>query len=432
MPTTVEGDDHSSGEQPPVLIAGAGIAGLSLALSLHQIGVACRLFEAVHDLKPLGVGINLQPHAVRELTELGLLDQLDSIGVRTAEVAYYSSHGQKIWAEPRGTAAGYRWPQFSVHRGHLQMLLRDALVERMGAEVITTGAAIETWRETATGIEVDLADRRTDRRLGHIRGSVLIACDGIHSTIRQKLYPDEGPPSWGGTVMWRGVTVAKPFLTGRTMAMAGVKARKFVCYPIRDEGEDRARINWIADLSFPPDYLWNREDWNRPGQLTDFLARFEDWQFDWLDVPALIRGAENIFEYPMVDRDPLPRWTFGPVTLMGDAAHAMYPIGSNGASQAILDARVLAREFSSRGVGPEALEAYEAERRPVTEAIVRANRGDGPDKILDIVDARAPDGFSNILEVMSAQELEVAASAYKSLAGMDVETLNARPSIVSP
>lgn len=417
-----------------VLISGAGIGGLALALSLDQIGVPVRVFEAVRQLKPLGVGINLQPHAVRELTELGLLERLDAIALRTGEVAYFSTGGQLIWQEPRGMAAGYDWPQFSIHRGHLQMLLLEVTRERLGEDAIRTGATVEAWREVGDGVEIDLVDRETGTALDTEKGAVFIAADGIHSKVRSGLYPNEGPPVWAGTVMWRGVTRGPRFLSGRTMAMAGCKARKFVCYPIADDG-DGAVINWIADLARPPDTNWNREDWNRPGRLEDFLPRFADWTFDWLDVPWVIRNAERVFEYPMVDRDPLLRWcplgSESRMTLLGDAAHAMYPIGSNGASQAILDARVLAREILAQGLCPAALRAYEDERRPATAKIVLANRGDGPDRVLDVVERRAPNGFDRIENVLSVKELEETAAAYKRIAGFDVETLNSRPSIVA-
>jgi 2-polyprenyl-6-methoxyphenol hydroxylase-like FAD-dependent oxidoreductase len=413
-----------------VLISGAGIGGLSLALSLHQIGVPVQVFESVQALQPLGVGINLQPHAVRELFELGLANELAAIGVRTAEVSYFSKHGKLIWSEPRGLAAGYNWPQFSVHRGKLQMLLYQAVLERLGREAVHTGTTVGTWNETQNKLILQLVDTASEEPCGTAEGALFIAADGIHSTSRAQLYPHEGRPRWGGTVMWRGVTSAPSFLTGRTMAMSGIKTKKFVCYPITDSSNGQALINWIADLSFPADYLWNREDWNRRGKLEDFLQEFADWHFDWLDIPDLIRNAENVFEYPMVDRDPLPQWTHGRMTLLGDAAHPMYPIGSNGASQAVLDARILTREIAEKGMVPEALEAYEADRRSATSKIVLANRADGPDKVLDVVEERAPEGFATIEDILSHKELEQTAQAYKQLAGFDVESLNARPSIV--
>ena len=406
-----------------VLIAGAGIGGLSLALSLHQIGVPCRIFESVDELRPLGVGINVQPHAIKELQALGLLDALDKIGLRTAGVGYFSSHGVGIWSEPRGQSAGYNWPQFSLHRGQLQMLLLDTVIERLGPDAVRTGCAVVDWTDGADGIEVTLFDGTT------VRGDVFIAADGIHSTARGRLYPDEGPPLWNGILMRRGVTWGSAFLNGPTMAMVGCKNRKFVCYPIARDG-DRVRINWIADLAMPMDGGFAREDYSRQGSANDLLPDFGDWDFDWLDIPRVIRDAEAIYEWPMVDRDPLPRWTHGRMTLLGDAAHPMYPIGSNGASQAILDARTLASEFRDKGTGPTALQDYEAARRPATSAIVLANRGDGPDKVLDIVEDRAPDGFDRLDDVISAQELQDIAAAYKTTAGMDVQALNAAPTIL--
>ncbi|MBU2982518.1 flavin-dependent oxidoreductase [Lentibacter algarum] len=413
-----------------VLIAGAGIGGLSLGLSLHQLGIKFQIFEAVSEMRPLGVGINVQPHAIRELFELGLEAELDAVGLRTEEVGYFSAQGGEIWREPRGALAGYNWPQYSIHRGEMQMLLLRALTERAGEACITMGAAASVANETEAGITATLTNRATGDKIGEAEGSVFVAADGINSISRAGLYPDEGAAHWGGIMMWRGTTRGPKFLTGRSMAMAGRKDCKFVCYPIHDYGDGTCLINWIADRSMPEDYSWREQDWNREGVLDDFLPAFKDWSFDWLDVPATIRASGDIFEYPMVDRNPLPRWSHSRMTLLGDAAHAMYPIGSNGASQAILDARVLARELRDKGQTADALEAYEAERREKVNALVLANRGDGPDKVLDVVAERAPEGFADISEVMSLSELEGAAAGYKKLAGMDVETLNTRSSII--
>jgi len=410
-----------------VLISGAGIGGLTLALSLHQVGIPCRIFESVTYIKPLGVGINLQPSAVRELAELGLLAELDKIGLRTVEVVYASAQGGQIWSEPRGMKAGYKWPQYSIHRGHLQMLLLNAVRERLGESTIQTGAEVIDWTDTPDGVEIVISDRSGVETREN--GRVFVAADGLHSKTRARLYPDEGPPIWGGIVMWRGVTKGPKFLTGRSMAMIGEKKRKFVCYPIADTAEGSV-INWICDLKFPPDYMWSREDWNRPGIMEEFLPQFKDWSFDWLDVPETIRNTENIFEFPMIDRDPLPRWTHGNMTLLGDAAHPMYPIGSSGATQAILDARVLVREMLALGETAAALQSYDVERRPITAAIVLANRGDGPDKVLDVVAQRAPNGFARIEDVLTKDELENTAASYKKTAGMDIDGLNNRPSII--
>ena len=415
-----------------ILIAGGGIAGLTAALSLHQIGVDCRVFETVPVPRPLGVGINLLPHAVRELTELGLQDVLAETAIPTAELAYYNKHGQRIWSEPRGRNAGYHWPQFSIHRGELQLILLEAARDRLGPDAILTGHHLRGWEATASGLTAHFIDKRTGSRLPDANGDLLIGADGIHSVVRAALYPAEGTPIWNGAILWRGTTTGLPFLTGRSMIMAGHEFQKFVAYPISRAAADngRAVINWIAERKFRPDHSWRREDWNRVGERADFLPSFADWRFDWLDVPGLIQAADQCFEYPMVDRDPVDRWTFGRVTLLGDAAHPMYPIGSNGASQGILDARVLAREIRRHGPTTQALQAYEAERRPATAKIVLANRANGPEQVMQLVEQRAPNGFSRIEDVLTPEELEAAAAGYKRLAGFDRDALNARPPIV--
>jgi len=416
-----------------VLIAGGGIGGLTLALSLHQIGVPAKVFESVGELKPLGVGINVLPHAVRELIELGLHDELAAAGVATRELAYFSKHGKLIWSEPRGLEAGYRWPQFSIHRGTLQQILLDAAIDRLGAGNILTSHHLSDWAETPDGIQASFVDRSTGKSAGLHEGALLIAADGIHSAARAKLYPNEGPPIWNGRILWRGVTAAKAFLSGRTMIMAGHEALKFVCYPISNAADRNGnfQINWIAERQMAPTYQWRREDYNRTAKLEEFLPWFEDWTFDWLDVPGLIRNCSHAFEYPLVDRDPIPQWTFGRMTLMGDAAHPMYPVGSNGASQAILDARVLTREIAKHGVSNAALLAYESERRPATAELVMLNRRNGPEQVMQLVEERAPDGFDEVTDVLSRKELEDIAANYKRVAGFQVEALNAKPPIVA-
>jgi 2-polyprenyl-6-methoxyphenol hydroxylase-like FAD-dependent oxidoreductase len=417
-----------------VLIAGSGIGGLTLALSLHQIGVAAKVFESVSELKPLGVGINVLPHAVRELIELGLFDQLDASGVRTGELAYFSKHGKPIWREPRGMEAGYKWPQFSIHRGTLQQILLDAAIERLGPENILTSHHLSDWSETSDGVRANFIDKATGRTAARSHdGALLIAADGIHSAVREKLYPLEGPPIWNGRILWRGITASDAFLSGRTMIMAGHQILKFVCYPISREADAAGKfpINWVAERHMPPTYQWRREDYNRTARLEEFLPWFADWRFDWLDVPGLIRNCPRAYEYPLVDRDPIPQWTFGLTTLMGDAAHPMYPIGSNGASQAILDARVLTREILAQGPTHAALVAYEAERRPATSDLVMLNRRNGPEQVMQLVEERAPDGYDVVTDVLSLQELEEIAANYKRVAGFQVEGLNAKPPIVT-
>ncbi len=414
-----------------VLIAGAGIGGLTLALTCHQTGIPFRIFEQVEKIEPLGVGINLQPHAVRELFELGLEKELDAFGVRTTNVTYFSKLGGKIWNEPRGKDAGYHWPQYSVHRGKLQTMLHDALMKRTHDNIVETGCAFSSFEEDKAGVSISL-QARDGKLLEKVTGDVLIGCDGIHSSVRHQLFPNEGPPVWGGAILWRGTTTTEPFLDGATMAMAGHEFQKFVTYPISkvDRQTGKALINWIAELKFDADKVWSKEDWNRQGVLEDFLPAFENWHFDWLDVPKLIVDHNAVYEFPMVDRDPLDQWTFGRVTLLGDAAHAMYPIGSNGATQGIVDARILVRQLLATGLNSEALASYENERRPITSKIVLANRGNGPDQIMEIVEQKCAGKFDDIHQVISQSQLEERASKYKHLTGFDVETLNAQPSII--
>jgi 2-polyprenyl-6-methoxyphenol hydroxylase-like FAD-dependent oxidoreductase len=406
-----------------VLIIGGGIGGLTTALALHAAGIACTVFEASATVRPLGVGINLQPHAVRELTELGLGDALAATGVATREFVYANRFGQEIWAEPRGLAAGYRWPQYSIHRGRLQMLLWQAAAERLGDAALRPGHRLVGFEQDGAGVTAHFADG------GAARGDALVAADGIHSSVRAQWHPDEGPPKWGGALLWRATSRAKPFRTGASMVQAGHRDTKFVCYPIgAPDADGLQEINWIAEQRYPTDSPWAREDWNRPGRIETFLPLFADWSFGWLSVPELIRAATAVYEFPMVDRDPLPAWTQGRVTLLGDAAHPMYPIGSNGASQAILDARWLALQLATQPGVAAALAAYEAARRPATAAVVQANRGDGPDRVMDIVHARAPHGFADIEDVAPRAELAAVIGGYKRLAGMDPALLNARES----
>jgi 2-polyprenyl-6-methoxyphenol hydroxylase-like FAD-dependent oxidoreductase len=418
-----------------ILIAGAGIGGLTSAISLHNAGFAVRVFESVSEIKPLGVGINLLPHAVRELEEMGLRERLEHAGVVCHELSYYTKRGERIWGEPRGVSAGYRWPQISVHRGALQSELLAAAKQRIGADRFHLGhRLVSVDVEPGRGVRAQFADNKNCPAATTIEGRLLIACDGIHSVARRILYPDEGPPRWNGAVMWRGVAEFKRILDGYTMIMAGHSSTKFVCYPISHQStrSGAQQINFVAERRLD-DISLEREDWNRPGRLDDFLPAFESFRFDWLDVPALIRAAPSVWVYPMVDRDPLKRWTHGPVTLLGDAAHPMYPIGSNGASQAILDARVLTGclryypDNLERG-----LERYDEIRRPDTARIVLANRQGGPEAVMQLVEDRAPDGFAKLDECVPRAELQVIADRYKQLAGFAVADLNSRASLAEP
>ena len=419
-----------------ILIIGAGIGGLAAAISLHEAGFNVRVFESVPEIKPLGVGINLLPHAVRELEDMGLRDPLERAGVACRELAYFTRRGERIWAEPRGLAAGYRWPQISIHRGTLQLTLLEAARQRLTETRLHLGCQFSGFDAApGRGVRARFVDRATGRESIVIDGRLLIACDGIHSTARRILFPDEGAPRWNGAIMWRGVAEFDRVLDGYTMIMAGHPRTKFVCYPISHEAARPGAqlINFVAERRFDTTTLEEREDWNRPGRLEDFLPAFEHFRFDWLDVPALVRAAPAVWVYPMVDRDPLPRWTHGPVTLLGDAAHPMYPIGSNGASQAILDARVLTGCLRHYRADPErGLERYDQLRRPATSEIVLANRKQGPEAAMQLVEERAPNGFARLEDVVTAAELQAIADQYKRLAGFAVTELNARSSLAEP
>lgn len=413
-----------------ILIAGGGIGGLCAALSLHAAGVdTLDVFESATEATELGVGINLLPHAVRELTELGLAAELEAVAIPTAELVYYNKHGQRIWGEPRGRAAGYQWPQYSIHRGQLLGILYRAVCERLGPARVHFGHRLTRFEAERGGVWAEFAAPGGSAL--RARGELLVGADGIHSVVRRNLYPDEGPPCWNGVTMWRGVTEGDPFLGGRTMFMAGTFARRVVIYPISraHERQGRALINWVAEHRTDAERPMPPQEWDHAGRLEDILEIFSGFRFEWIDVPATVSAAEQIFQYPMVDRDPLPRWTFGPVTLLGDAAHPMYPVGSNGASQAILDARVLARELVLASDAAAGLAAYEAARRPATSKIVLLNREVGPEQCMEIVDQRAPHGFERIEDVISRAELEEIAARYKQTAGFDRDELNARPSL---
>jgi len=400
-----------------VLIAGAGIGGLTSALALHQRGIEVALFESAAEIRPLGVGINLLPHATAELAALGLLDEIAAQGVRTAELCYFNRHGQQIWREPRGVDAGYPVPQISVHRGLLQQALLREVERRLGPGALCTGCVLESF-EACGDTRVRARFRAREGGAVEVDGDLLVGADGIHSAVRRRFHPDEGPPCWNGQILWRATSLFAPFLGGRSMFMAGSRRRKFVAYPIgAPDASGRCVVNWIAELDRSDAAPPMREDWNRRGRLEDFAPEFAGWHFPWLDVPALIAAADEVFEFPMVDRDPLPCWSHGRVTLLGDAAHPMFPIGSNGASQAILDARALADALAEEPDALTALARYEAKRRPATAEIVRSNRRHGPEIVLDLAEERAPEGFSRVEDVFEPGELEGIASAYKQIAG---------------
>ncbi|MEM7269909.1 MAG: flavin-dependent oxidoreductase [Pseudomonadota bacterium] len=407
-----------------ILIAGGGIAGLALGLTLHEIGAPFRIYEASRTIRPLGVGINIQPNASRELIEMGLGAELDKIGVRTQALGFFSKHGHKIWTEPRGEAAGYTWPQYSVHRGKLLVMLYETLIARAGPEAVVTDARVKGF-ETGDRARLILEDETVD-------GDLLIACDGIHSAIRAQMVPNEGAPIWDGRVLWRSVSRAKAALGAGGMFMIGHDTQRIVAYPIDEPDPETGlcTLNWITEIKFDPAQGWTRDDWNKPVPKDVFANEFDDWRYDWFDGRAVIDAAGEVLEYPMVDRDPLDRWTHGRVTLLGDAAHATYPVGSNGASQAVIDARTLGKALCEHGVTTDALEIYEAARRPATNAVIRANRGEGPDAVMQWVEDRCGGVFDDIEDVVPTADLAAHAQKYRDLAGINVDQVNGAGPII--
>jgi 2-polyprenyl-6-methoxyphenol hydroxylase-like FAD-dependent oxidoreductase len=419
----------------PVLIAGAGIGGLSVALTLHQIGVPCVVFESVADIKPLGLGINIQPNAIRELYELGFgPESLDKIGLQTKEWALVGLNGNEVYSELRGLRAGYKWPQYSVHRGELQILLYRAALERMGADCIRTGLKVAGYRNQADARGVTALLRSRDGACSEIEGSLLIAADGLHSAVRQQMHPDQPPIQWGGAIMWRGVTKGRPIRTGASFIGLGTHRHRVVFYPISaaDPATGLADINWIAEITVDNTGGWPGGDWNKQVRHEDFMHHFDHWNYDWIDIPAMLRGAPAVFEYPMIDRDPVPSWVDGNVALLGDAAHVMYPTGSNGASQAIVDARVLGAAMLDHGVNSAALQAYDKQLCAEMSQLVLRNRGAGPFGLLNLLDDRCGGVFDNIDDVIPKAERDEFMLRYKTAAGFAAENLNSAEPTIPP
>ena len=409
-----------------VIIAGGGVGGLVTALMLHARGIDCEVFEQADAIRELGVGINTLPHAIKELADLGLLDRLDAVAIRTYELFYTNRFGQEIWREPRGLDAGYDIPQFSIHRGRLQGVIYQAVRARLGESRIHMNCRLGSFSEDEGGVTAYFFDRAGAHRFT-ARGDVLIGADGIHSVVREKLYPKEGAPTWNGLMLWRGAQDWPAFLTGRSMVVAGGLAAKLVIYPIAEGSRaDKRLTNWavigrVGDGTTP---IPHKNDWSRHGRFEDLMPHVQRFRIPFVDGRALIEATPEFWEYPMCDREPLPRWSFGRVTLLGDAAHPMYPVGSNGASQAILDARCLADRLKDADNPVHALWLYEQTRLPYTTEIVRINRKGGPEGVIDAVEARAPDGFTNIDDVLSFEQRKAIVRGYASAAGFAREQVN--------
>lgn len=408
------------------VIVGAGIGGLTAALKLHGIGWDVEVYENVREIRPLGVGINLLPHGTLELVGLGLADELAATGIETRVLEFYSRHGRLILSDPRGIAAGFPVPQYSIHRGELQMLLFDAFTARAGAGRVHTGCRFTGYRENDGQVTARFSDPDTGEPAAEANGDVLIGADGIHSALRSHFYPQEGPPVFAGIMMWRGAHEQQPFADGRTWFIAGYGDLKCVVYPISAAAAARGRslINWVAEIRISGAKPLHPGDWNRCGDR-DFMESFTGFSQDYLDITALYRDTGAVYEYPMIDRDPVPRWSFGCVTLLGDAAHPMYPVGANGATQAILDAACLAEELALQPP-QEALLAYQEKRLPATRDVVLSNRARGPEMVLDLVEQRTSGPEDRIEDLVTPEELRKITLNYRKTAGFNVELVNRR------
>jgi 5-methylphenazine-1-carboxylate 1-monooxygenase len=410
-----------------VIIVGGGIAGLSLALSLHQIGIECRVYESVAKLEPLGLGINLQPNAVRELTALGLGDALADAGVLTAELAFYNRHGQLIWTEPRGRAAGYRWPQISISRGKLQEVLLGAIDERLGPGAVVTGRHLIAFEERGNKVVARFADP-AGQPADEAEGDLLIGADGIHSAVRRHFYPGEAAV-FDGYLHYRGTVEGDPYLSGRSMVVVGHRTHRAIVYPVAPLPGGRVTINWLGYTKIPSGAP-PLEAWDTAADKAVAADRFKGWSYPWLDVQDLIARTERVLQLPNVDRDPIPRWSFSRVTLIGDAAHPMQPVGAQAGSQAVVDGRVLAASLLATADPVEALLRYQEQRIAAMNDMIIRNRNLGLETVLQLAEERAPDGFVNITDVLSQDELETTASSFKKAAGIDLETVNGRQSYV--
>jgi 5-methylphenazine-1-carboxylate 1-monooxygenase len=411
-----------------IAIVGGGIVGLGLALSLHQRGLTCRVYEAVPEVKELGVGITLLPHAMTELARLGLQDTLEPLGIENRESCFFNRFGQLIYKEPRGRFAGYAVPELGMHRGRLHRVLYEAAQQRLGAERILTDRRCTGLEQDETGVTLRFCQTSTGAALPPVRADIAVACDGVNSTVRAQFYPEE-KLVFTGINTWRGVTRRPPILTGRSyMRIGSIRTGKIVIYPIIDDIDRHGNqlINWTTEIETGGE---QQNDWNKPGRVEDFIHIYDSWRFDWLDVAELIRKAEVIFEYPMVDKDPIEKWSFGRVTLAGDAAHPMYPRGSTGSAQGLIDARVLADKLAEVPDPVAALQAYEAARAGPAGKVVLTNRSTPPDYInIKVEELTGDRPFDNLDDYITQAELRALSDQYKRIAGYSIEELGRRSS----
>ena len=404
-----------------VAIIGGGIGGLATALYLHQANVRCQVYESADNFTQLGVGINLMSHAIRALGDLGLVEAVGKVAVEPEWRRYYNHHGQLIHRELTGRFAGYQWPHYSVHRGDLHEILLRAVHDRLGADTVHMCHRFTKLTQDQRGVTLHWADPHGEP-LPPTTATIAIGCDGVNSSVRRQFYPDEGRLAFGGINMWRGSSVYRPIVDGKSVILAGsMKYGKLVIYPMRTYPDGSQLINGNGEVRSE---AAGPNAWNKSGNVEDFIWRYKDSSIEWVDFADLVSHADMVLEYPMVDRDPVERWTFDRVTLLGDAAHPMYPRSGNGAAQSILDAQCVARLIAS--LPPvEALATFQKERLEVVNKIVVSSRSSPPDLIIETVEKRTNgEPFEKLDDVISSAELQGIIDNFHRLTGSTLAAVN--------
>jgi len=398
-----------------IAIIGAGPAGLAAALRLHQQGFRPTIYETVPELKPLGVGIDVKVYGSKELGELGLLEEFRAISVDAKESIFYNKYGQEIYAELCGVHMGYLYEQRFVHRGYLQMLLYRTVLERLGADAVVTGVRCTGYTNRADQVDLHLVDAAG--QASTITADLAIAADGIKSAVRAQMHPDHSEPVYSGITMWRGTTLMEPFGSGGTILHIGApQSSSMIVYPIAEnfEGTGKVLVNWVVEAERGESV----EDWNQLGSVDEILPYYDRCEVVHLDVQAMLRAAREVYLFPLIRHEPLDTWIDGRMVLIGDAAHAMYPRGGNGACQAIVDGGVLAQKLASSPDVPTALKEFEDIRLKAVNGVVMAHRGEGYEVIRRMVEDRTGgEPFTDIEQVLPLAEADAIFSKYHALVG---------------